>query len=707
MSSIAESLLFRVGLDLSGFDRGMKSVRSAARSMGSALDKAFLGAAAGGMGALVTGFGLLAKGAVETGAKFEGMEARLSTLLGSAAAGRQRMEELFKVASSTPFELDQIVAADVALESFGVNADKTRGAVMDLAGAMGLDVVDAANAVGRAWTGGAGSADILRERGVLAMVELRTGIKATDMSLEEFRAALLDTLTDPNGRIAGGTAKLAATFTGLTSNLADSWTAFQKQIADAGTFAAVKQAVVEILAGLSASQEEVGQIAKAISAGMVGGLKATITAVGFLRDAWSSWTIMVDSASLTVGKLAEKAGEVVDLLLRGTIAMDRLLGNEENVKATERQRDAIRGMIDAFAQQSAETEARIAASTEGLGEGAAWAERINQSISAAVENAGKLGDAAAAPATAATPAAGIGGAAGEADTSRADALSELTGIANTYYLSRLEGEDAILARMDEELAKIAEVAAAYQNDAEVQQAAALATAEVRKNAEIELDELRSANAQREKARNADIRNDYLQSFGSMFGQISSMASDSANKRAESDIKAAKKMFAVSKAAAIVEATINGALAITNIWSKWAEVPPVAIGLSAIATGVTAAQIGVIASQKASFGDTPGVVEVGPTGLQADFEPGDKVVAAKNIADLRRQLDQYGGTGGNGGRTGSNQTGAQSMPEVVVNVAVPYKHLDRQWTEGVQSGSSARDQILRMISQGQHPGQRAA
>ena len=52
----------------------------------------------------------------------------------------------------------------------------------------------------------------------------------------------------------------------------------------------------------------------------------------------------------------------------------------------------------------------------------------------------------------------------------------------------------------------------------------------------------------------------------------------------------------------------------------------------------------------TFGDTPGPVRAGASGLRANFAAGDLVVAARNLEGLRAQLGGMmgGGSGGGGG-----------------------------------------------------------
>ena len=242
-----------------------------------------------GVQALAVSYVKLGVNAVNVGAQMESFEARLSTLLGSTDAAKDRLAELFEIGSTTPFELGQLVEADATLEAFGVNAEKWRRPVMDLAGSMGLDLVEAAQAVGRAFAGGAGAADVLRDRGVLNMVQLRTGIKATEMAAEDFQQALFETFTDPKGRIAGGTDKLANTFSGMMSNLSDAWFKFQKSVADAGLFNTARATLEVILKLLGDNEKATEKWAKTTSDTLTGSFFGIIKAAQVLGKIFLSY----------------------------------------------------------------------------------------------------------------------------------------------------------------------------------------------------------------------------------------------------------------------------------------------------------------------------------------------------------------------------------------------------------------------------------
>ena len=89
----------------------------------------------------------------------------------------------------------------------------------------------ASNAMGRAFAGGAGAADILRERGILQLINDTQGITVLYKTmLPEFREALIATLQDPATGIAGSTDMLSRTFTGSMANMQDSVARLSEEI---------------------------------------------------------------------------------------------------------------------------------------------------------------------------------------------------------------------------------------------------------------------------------------------------------------------------------------------------------------------------------------------------------------------------------------------------------------------------------------------
>lgn len=177
---------------------------------------------AGSLAALYTSYQLV-KSSVGTAAEFQKLETRINNLYLSAEKGSKAFGEFKKVASTTPFQLKDVVAAGVQLKSFGLNAEKALKPTVDLAAFMDTTATEAAYSLGRAYAAGAGAADILRERGVLNLIKSFSGIEdLTKLKLPEFRKVLLATLQDPAAGIAGSTDALSKIYVGAISNMKDS-----------------------------------------------------------------------------------------------------------------------------------------------------------------------------------------------------------------------------------------------------------------------------------------------------------------------------------------------------------------------------------------------------------------------------------------------------------------------------------------------------
>jgi len=168
---------------------------------------------------------------VQAASGFEDVRARLVGLTGGVDQAEKAFLAFNEIAKTTPFALQDVVNAGAQLEAFGLNAELTLQATSDLAAFMGTTATEAASALGRAFAGGAGAADILRERGILQLIKDSQGIKdLTKLTLPEFRKALIDAMTDPDGRISGSADRLSETFTGAFTNMKDAITTFAATI---------------------------------------------------------------------------------------------------------------------------------------------------------------------------------------------------------------------------------------------------------------------------------------------------------------------------------------------------------------------------------------------------------------------------------------------------------------------------------------------
>ena len=170
---------------------------------------------------------------VSAASGFQDVKTRLVGLTGSVDEANKAFEVYKQVAATTPFQLQDVVRAGAQLEAFGVDSKATLSAVTDLAAFMGTNATEAASALGRAFAGGAGAADILRERGILQLIKDSQGIQdLTDMTLPQFRQALLSAMIDPVAGIEGSADRLSKTYTGAISNMNDAITRFAAKIGD-------------------------------------------------------------------------------------------------------------------------------------------------------------------------------------------------------------------------------------------------------------------------------------------------------------------------------------------------------------------------------------------------------------------------------------------------------------------------------------------
>ncbi|MDY0218978.1 MAG: hypothetical protein RBR14_06500 [Candidatus Cloacimonas acidaminovorans] len=170
---------------------------------------------------------------ISTAKEFEMLQMRLTGLYQSAEKGAEVFDKFKEIAVKTPFNLQEVVQAGAQLKAFGLDAENLLLAVSDLASFMGVDLVTASNAVGRAFAGGVGASEILRERGILQLIKSFQGIEdLTKLTLPQFREALIDTLVNPASDIAGAGQRMMDTYGGAVSNLEDSMMTLKSKIGE-------------------------------------------------------------------------------------------------------------------------------------------------------------------------------------------------------------------------------------------------------------------------------------------------------------------------------------------------------------------------------------------------------------------------------------------------------------------------------------------
>jgi hypothetical protein len=282
--SLLDALQFRVGLDMRGAQQDLAGFASQAKSVMGGIGRvaAGLGVGMAAIGAGIAAGAAAIKTVMDAGSEMEAFESRLTTLMGSSSAAKARMAELFDFASTTPFEVGPIVAAETTLRGFGAAAEELMPGLIDFSATLGADLAQSALDFGKAWNQGATGLESDTARVLRKQIELRTGMDATKMSLADFRAAMLETLNE--GMFAGGAEKLSKTFSGMVANLEDEWSGFKREVADAGLFNNMKAVLAATLDYLKEHREETQKLADLVSGGLWWGFKVVAYTIASMVD---------------------------------------------------------------------------------------------------------------------------------------------------------------------------------------------------------------------------------------------------------------------------------------------------------------------------------------------------------------------------------------------------------------------------------------
>lgn len=212
--------------------------------------------------AAALGAGAIAKSFINTANQAEQFAIRLETIEGSAEKAENSLDWVKEFAKTTPYELAEVTDAFIKLKAYGI--DPTDGSLTtlgDTASAMGKSVNQAVEALADAMTG---EFERLRDFGIKASTEgdkviFRYRQNGQEMAKEADKNSgmmIKSTLEAIwNDRYAGGMAKFQQSWAGMSSNLDDMWSEFQRQVMDAGVFDALKAQMDGLLATINEAAE--------------------------------------------------------------------------------------------------------------------------------------------------------------------------------------------------------------------------------------------------------------------------------------------------------------------------------------------------------------------------------------------------------------------------------------------------------------------
>lgn len=251
---------------------------------------------AAGLVAVTAGFKGVAA-SVGAAQKIEDIGVVLKNIVGDAQGGAQALQMIRDVAQELPFDFEQIAGATPALATVSKDINEleenTRLAA-DIAATTGLSFEDAASQLQRAFSGGAGAADMFREKGVLAMAGFQAGasvsIDETKKKLREFGKS-----------VEGAALALNDTFSGAVSQTADRMFDFKASMGEA-ILPEFKTFLNSLVAIYDKNKEAIQGFAKSVGDGVVNAFFA------FLRTG----AVVVDFLTMLHGLFKSVAAFIQD-----------------------------------------------------------------------------------------------------------------------------------------------------------------------------------------------------------------------------------------------------------------------------------------------------------------------------------------------------------------------------------------------------------
>ena len=334
----ASGPISRVNRSLSRLSRASLSLRTFGSNLaGLGASVASITGVAGalaGLGAAVSGVGF-ARNVIDTTAQFERFQAVLETTEGSAGKAKTALDWVSDFAVKTPYELDEVTAAFVKLRAYGMSpTDGLLKTLGDTSSAMGKDLMQAVEAIADAVTG---ENERLKEFGIKAAVKgnkiAYTYTNAAGKQIRKIvdrnnRAMIQSTLEAIwNEKYQGAMERQSKTWTGVVSNISDSWTRFQMLVGDTGFFDGVKSVLIGINDQLSAMSDsgELKALAESIGGGMtqglnaaIGGFKELINVMGGAKEAAKSIGEIFAFTGKVIGEISREVAALVNIFDRLT-----------------------------------------------------------------------------------------------------------------------------------------------------------------------------------------------------------------------------------------------------------------------------------------------------------------------------------------------------------------------------------------------------
>jgi tape measure domain-containing protein len=379
------------GPDTRGLLSGFSTVQRAGQALGQNLSRSFtqanhaatrLSQTTGGLGRLLATVSVayaakqLIGGAIQTASAFENLNTRLISLRGNLAQVEADTRWITQFAANTPLQLEEVSKAFVRLTAAGLDATKILPGLTEGVAAFGgtgemLDRViqqfTQMIAKNRVLSE---DLSIIAETGIPVFDLLREKLKLSDEQMSDLSKSgvtalqAISAIAEGMGeRFAGSSQAMSRTWTGILSNIQDTWTLMQKAIMDAGLFDWLKanaDLFREQMVGALKNTEDQGQHwAQATIAGVE---TITLTVAGLI-DTFHDLQKTLDGLA-KVPVYSQISGGIDELLnqatavgkvLRGELSFKQLAGsNAEELKTLLGQTAALpapEGSARAYAEE--------------------------------------------------------------------------------------------------------------------------------------------------------------------------------------------------------------------------------------------------------------------------------------------------------------------------------------------------------------------
>ena len=320
------------------------SVKKGLTDIGGLAKKIFspTGLILGGLGAL--GLGKLAGSFIETASSFEGLEASLTTTLGSLDKAREAIAYANKEAAASPYTVLEYGEAIRTLSAYGVDYAAVMKTVGDTAASMNKPLQQAVEALADALQG---EGERLKEFGIKqsvagdqitytwvdAMGKVRNTVAKN--SPEIIQQTLLAIW---NEKYKGGMDKFASTWQGVTSTAKSLWDEFKLAVMNSGAFELMKKSLQVIIDKLNEAKkngdfqawaERIGQaifnIGKTLITFIPQALILILDVVAKISMGIRGWQMLIGEAKIAgLGFAAFMQGVIRDIAKVAAVTLDKM-----------------------------------------------------------------------------------------------------------------------------------------------------------------------------------------------------------------------------------------------------------------------------------------------------------------------------------------------------------------------------------------------